>query len=249
MDEFNALSKEERYEMIVDKIISLIYEGKIKNGGKMFSENQFAKMLGVSRAHVREVYSALGIIGVLESRRGEGTFFNNKGNNLFLKLLFLTIYNDNVTVDDILELREIIEVGIAEKAAENRTEKDIKDLKRCIHKMEECDDGAGMSELDNELHSIIGRSSGNYILMSLSDIVSGLVNKSIREHWNYIVSDKNRSTKRKTFEQHKELVESIINKKPYIAKVIAQEHLEFVVESIARYRKEYAKKKETEKEG
>ncbi len=248
MEDFNVLSKEERYEMIVDRIINLIYEGKIKSGQKMFSENQFAKMLGVSRANVREVYSALAIFGILESRRGEGTFLNNKGNNSLFKLLFLTIYNDDVSVDDILELRKIIEVGIAEKAAANRTEKDIRDLKKCIHKMEECDDGAGMSQLDNELHSIIGRSSGNFILMSLSDIVSGLVNKSIREHWNYIVSDKNRTTKRKTFEQHKELVDSIINKKPYIAKVIAQEHLEFVVESIERYRKEYAKKKESEKE-
>ena len=43
----------------------------------MFSENQFAKMLGVSRANVREVYSALAIFGILESRRGEGTFLNN----------------------------------------------------------------------------------------------------------------------------------------------------------------------------
>lgn len=127
MEDFNVLSKEERYEMIIDKIINLIYEGKIKSGQKMFSENQFAKMLGVSRANVREVYSALAIFGILESRRGEGTFLNNKGNNSLFKLLFLTIYNDDVSVDDILELRKIIEVGIAEKAAANRTEKDIRD--------------------------------------------------------------------------------------------------------------------------
>ena len=46
----------------------------------------------------------------------------------------------------------------------------------------------------------------------------------------------------KTFEQHKELVESIINKRPYIAKVIAQEHLEFVEESLDRYKRELRKK-------
>ena len=147
----------------------------------------------------------------------------------------LMLYNDSVTTDNIMELRKILEVGIAEKAATSRTEKDIKDLRRCIEAMEKCDDGSILSELDNELHSIIGHSCGNYLLMSL-------VIKSIQEHWNYIITDKSRATKKKTFEQHKELVESIINKKPYIAKVIAQEHLEFVEESLDRYKRELRKK-------
>ena len=154
----------------------------------------------------------------------------------------LMLYNDSATTDNIMELRKILEVGIAEKAATSRTEKDIKDLRRCIEAMEKCDDGSILSELDNELHSIIGHSCGNYLLMSLSNIVSGLVIKSIQEHWNYIITDKSRATKKKTFEQHKELVESIINKKPYIAKVIAQEHLEFVEESLDRYKRELRKK-------
>ncbi len=242
MENINSLSKEDRYDLITGKILSMIYEGHMKNGDKMFSENQMAKRLGVSRAHIREVYSALGILGILESRRGEGTFFKTTNNAVLFKVIMLMLYNDSVTTDNIMELRKILEVGIAEKAATSRTEKDIKDLRRCIDAMEKCDDGSILSELDNELHSIIGHSCGNYLLMSLSNIISGLVIKSIQEHWNYIITDKSRATKKKTFEQHKELVESIINKKPYIAKVIAQEHLEFVEESLDRYKREFGKK-------
>ena len=242
MEDFNALSKEERYELITDKILSMIYEGHIKSGDKIFSENQMAKKLGISRAHVREVYSALSILGIIESRRGEGTFFKTSSSSMLFKILLLLLYNESVTTENIMEIRKILEVGIAEKAATNRTEKDIKDLKKCIQYMEECNDGKEMSVLDNELHSIIGRSCGNYLLMNLSNIVSGLVIKSIEEHWSYIIFDKNRSTKQKTFEQHKELVDSIVNKKPYIAKVIAQEHLEFVEESLERYKKQYTLK-------
>ena len=73
MENINSLSKEDRYDLITGKILSMIYEGHMKNGDKMFSENQMSKRLGVSRAHIREVYSALGILGILESRRGEGT--------------------------------------------------------------------------------------------------------------------------------------------------------------------------------
>jgi len=81
VEDMNILSKEERYDVIVDQILNMIYEGNIKSGDKMFSENQMAKKLGVSRAHIREVYSALSIIGVLESRRGEGTFFKTSNSS------------------------------------------------------------------------------------------------------------------------------------------------------------------------
>jgi len=237
MEDLNNLSKEERYDVIVDKILNMVYEGDIKNGDKMFSENQMAKKLGVSRAHIREVYSALSIIGVLESRRGEGTFFKNSNNHAIFKIIFLLLYEDSISMSDIIELRKVLEVHIAEKAAINRTEKDIKEMRRCIQNMESCNDGKEMSALDNELHSIIGRACGSSLLTNLSYIVSGLAMKTIEEHWHYIIADKNIVAKQKKFEQHKDLVDAIANKKSYIAKVIAQEHLDYVAESLERYSK------------
>ena len=136
---------------------------------------------------------------------------------------------------EIIELRKVIEAYIAEKAASNRTEKDIRDMRRCIQAMENCNDGKEMSLLDTELHSILGRACGSNLLYNLSQIVSGLVMKTIEEHWQYIIGDKNVVAKQKKFEQHRDLVDAVANKKPYIAKVIAQEHLEYVAESLERY--------------
>ena len=246
MEDVNFLSKEERYDVIVDQILNMIYEGQIKNGDKMFSENQMAKKLGVSRAHIREVYSALSIIGILESRRGEGTFFKPSNNQAIFKILFLMLYDDTIDMRDIIELRKVLEVSIAEKSASNRTEKDVREMRRCIQAMENCNDSKEMSALDTELHSIIGRSCGSHLLMNLSHIVSGLVMKIIEEHWQYIIGDKNVVAKQKKFEQHRDLVDAIANKKPYIAKVIAQEHLEYVAESLERYGKEANVKKDAE---
>ncbi len=236
MDEDRKVVKEERYDMIMDSIISMISNGRMNDEGKLLSENQLAKKLNVSRAHIREVYSALNIFGVVESRHGEGTFFKHNDSNMAYKLLFIMLFQGIVTVDEIMELRGIIEIGVSEKAAKNRTHKDVNDLRECISKMENCNDVEQLSMLDSQFHSIIGRSCGNPLLVGLSNIISGIVIKSIKEHWNYIIFDKNRSIKRQTFEQHRELAESIINKRPYMAKVIAQEHLEFVSESLRRYR-------------
>ena len=84
MDEDRKVVKEERYDMIMDSIISMISNGRMNDEGKLLSENQLAKKLNVSRAHIREVYSALNIFGVVESRHGEGTFFKHNDSSCFL---------------------------------------------------------------------------------------------------------------------------------------------------------------------
>ena len=152
------ITKQERYEIIMDSVIQLITEGKVKEDSKLYSENQLAKKLGVSRAHVREVYSALSIFGVLESRQGEGTFLKKINSSMAYKMLFIMLFKGSVNVDQIMDIRRIVEVGVAEKAALNRTERDVRDLSECIERMENCDDGETLSILDNELHCIIGRS-------------------------------------------------------------------------------------------
>ena len=73
-EEEKKLTRGEIYEMIIDKLVEMIQEGKLRPEEKIFSENQLSKNLSVSRAHVRDVYSALSILGIVESRQGEGTF-------------------------------------------------------------------------------------------------------------------------------------------------------------------------------
>ncbi len=241
LDEINLSENaaDERYELILNKLIQYLYSGSMKKGRKLPSENQMAKILGVSRGSIREVYRALNFFGLLESRRGEGTFLRNSNNEMFVQVMMLMLYNDSSTLKDIMELRKILEIGTAEKAALNRTDEDVRKLKDILRRMEKhSDDGNMLSALDAELHNTIGHCSGNPLLTSIQDIISGLVIMSIKEHWNYIIFDKSKATKRITFEQHKELVDSIIRQKPYIARVIAQEHVTFVEESLERYKKE-----------
>ena len=234
-EEEKKLTRGEIYEMILDKLVEMIQEGKLRPEEKIFSENQLSKNLSVSRAHVRDVYSALSILGIVESRQGEGTFFKSSDSEMAYKMLFIMMHMGATSIEDIMEVRQIIEIGVAEKAAVNRSSRDVSDLLNCVRRMEKCVDESELSKLDSELHKIIAKASGNTLLTGLSQIISGYTIKAIKEHWNYIVHDKDPAVKRRTFEQHEELVNAIVNKKPYIAKVIAQEHLSFVEGSLARY--------------
>jgi GntR family transcriptional repressor for pyruvate dehydrogenase complex len=231
------LSRDVIYEKILDKLIENVKNQKIKPGEKLFSENQLASNLGISRAHVRDVYNTLKILGLVETRQGEGTFFKSNNDDVMYKTLFLMIHMYSTSTEEIMDVRKIIEIGMAEKAAINRNAKDVAEMLDCVKEMKTCTDGNRLSELDSNLHSTIARASGNSILIGLSRIISSFIIMSIREHWNYIVCDRDPTARKKTFEQHEELVNSIVSKKPYIAKVIAQEHLSFVERSLMRYYK------------
>lgn len=238
----NGYSKTERQRLITEKIISSVYANRLKTGDKMPSENQLSQALNVPRASVRQVYGALELVGIVESRRGEGTFLKAGmgGDNMIFTLMMLALHDDKTDVPDIMEIRKIIETGIAEKAARCRTESDVRVLRRIIREMRNCTDGNRLSELDNELHSAIGGACGNELLSSLSGIISAITIRSIREHWKYILFDRKMDTRQKTFEQHRELVDAIVNRKPSIAKLVMEEHLEFVCMSLDRYKLEFA---------
>ncbi|MEA5083474.1 MAG: FCD domain-containing protein [Lachnospiraceae bacterium] len=242
MDDEKNLSRNEKYEMVIDKLVDFILEGKTLPEQKLFSENQLSKNMGISRAHVRDVYSALSILGIVESRQGEGTFYKSGDSEMAYKILFIMMYMGAITIEDIMEVRKIIEIGVAEKAAINRKSSDVTKMLNCVANMEKCSDSAELSRLDGELHSTIAKSTGNPLLTGLTQVISGYTIRAIKEHWNFIIQDRDSSVKRKTFEQHEDLVNAIVNKKPYIAKAIAQEHLGFVEISLSRYKKEKGQK-------
>ena len=61
-------SKKERHELITEKVITSVYANHLKYGDKLPSENQLSNALDVPRASIREVYNALDIFGIVESR-------------------------------------------------------------------------------------------------------------------------------------------------------------------------------------
>jgi len=71
---FRPVKTKKVYEEIVEQIKKLIVDGKLQPGDKLLSERELSEKLNVSRASVREAFSALEIMGVISIRPGEGSF-------------------------------------------------------------------------------------------------------------------------------------------------------------------------------
>ena len=111
------------YEMIVD-------EQRYAPGSKLPNENELSEALKVSRTTLREAISFLVAQGVLEIRRPEGTFVcSGFTNSLIDPMLYGIILNQGDSYDSLMELREMMEVGVMHIVITKATDEEIASLR------------------------------------------------------------------------------------------------------------------------
>jgi GntR family transcriptional repressor for pyruvate dehydrogenase complex len=170
------VKKKRLYEEIMSQIRTLILDGKFHAGDKLPSERELAIKLNVARSSVREALRALELLGYLESRQGEGTFIKNRSSNEMIESMAYFILKEKDTLDDMFEVREIMECETVYLAALRATEEDIDRLEQIIQRA--CGSiKAGMMPLveDIEFHYALAEASKNEVLLSVMNTISQFV--------------------------------------------------------------------------
>lgn len=163
MQEQNLFVKKEPkpsfVQMAYDGIRKLILEEALKPG-ELLSENQLAEYLNMSRTPVREAIRRLQAEGLLESRKGIGTF---------LKPLTLK------DVKNIYEVRAALELIACETSIEQITDEEIDAVRSSLlslqkrHEKGENIDHMEFSELDGQIHDLLVKKSNNGYIKILMD--------------------------------------------------------------------------------
>ena len=182
----------ESCQKVVEKFVQSLRDGSLKPDDKIYSENQLARILGVPRAQVREVYTALSVLGILHGQQGKGTFFGSGNIRQNTEVLYLMTLFTNPNYRDILAVRCILELGAAPAAAANRTEEDLAELRRYAQQMAESTDQqmaestdlGTLSRADYAFHGRLMQSAGNALLRCLFQIVSGHTEHLLALRWN-----------------------------------------------------------------
>lgn len=71
---FSPIKNTRVYEKAIEQIKDMIVEGTFKKGDKLPSEREMAESLQISRTSIREALRELEIMGLIESRQGDGNF-------------------------------------------------------------------------------------------------------------------------------------------------------------------------------
>lgn len=192
----------ESYQLVIEKFMKSLRDGTLKQGDKIYSEHQLARILGIPRAQVREVYAALSVLGILYGQQGKGTFLSPADMSQHSKILYLMTLTAGENFQDVVTVRRILETGGAALAAANRTEEDLSELFCCAETIEHSQDPQTLTDADTAFHGILLRASGNALLHSLFQIVVGYMARISLQHWRDVIETENESRRRDYIAQH-----------------------------------------------
>lgn len=167
---YRPVSTHRLHEGVVQQIVAQILSGTLAPGDSLPSEPTLAQQFGVSRTVIREAVRILAGKGLVAVKHGSGIQVqpSEQWNHLDPLLLFEQIrlgYDANL-LDDLLELRRIVEVEVAALAAERRTPEDLRALHELVDGMRAVlDDPRAYTRLDVAFHDTILLAARNRFLM------------------------------------------------------------------------------------
>ncbi|WP_456273771.1 FadR/GntR family transcriptional regulator [Bacillus sp. AK031] len=94
---------------IVDRIRDMISKDGLQPGDKIPSERELSERLKAGRSSIREALRALELLGLIETRRGEGTFLKDFRKHHLVELLGTFILKEGQARDDVLLTKEWLE--------------------------------------------------------------------------------------------------------------------------------------------
>ncbi|WP_394174407.1 FadR/GntR family transcriptional regulator [Guptibacillus hwajinpoensis] len=156
------------YQDILQKIKAIIYNDGLQTGDKLPSERELSERLNAGRSSVREALRSMEMLGLIETRRGEGTFIANAKDHRLVEVIASFILKDTKSREDLLETRKLIEKDILRVACERISDEYLLRLRTMMEHKDNSSEGEIFStEFDTAFFRIIVSSTGNYLLMRL----------------------------------------------------------------------------------
>lgn len=169
-------------EQVFEQMKGMMTRGEWKPGEKLPSENELAERFGVSRITIRQALQKLNVLGLLETRLGEGSFVREiEPGDSMNALLPAVLFNRDMLMQ-VEEFREIVEVESVKLAAERGSGEDIAALRRILKKMERCQGNPKkFGAADLEFHMKLGEMTKNDLVVKTERILQSTLQEAIED--------------------------------------------------------------------
>lgn len=220
-------------DVITHQIESLILEGGLKPGDRLPPERELAARFEVSRPSLREAIRKLETRGLVETRRGGGTYVSSLLDASFANPLMGLLHNHPEALYDLVEMRHSLESVAAYYAAVRGTAEDKSALRARFEAMIAVhgSDPQTDAKLDTEYHIAIAEAAHNVVLLYIMRGLFNLLHSGITTSLARLYT---RSGNHEAIcQQHIELFEAIMAGDGERARKAASDHLLFVNRSLA----------------
>ncbi|MCK5845530.1 MAG: FadR family transcriptional regulator, partial [Victivallales bacterium] len=162
---------------------------------------ELSERLGVSRTVLREALQRFKVMGMIESKRKSGMVLKRLlPNNLFEP--FIPFIDPESSFGELLDMRVILEMGMAEMLVERISDDAVLELEILAVRMREASCRENIVKLDNDFHNALFEAVDNKFLNSI---------RGLTVDFFAMTCDKNsdESTARENYENHTAIVETL----------------------------------------
>jgi GntR family transcriptional repressor for pyruvate dehydrogenase complex len=172
-------------DVVLQGVKGMIIGGMLGPGSRLPVEKDLAESLGVSRGSLREGVRALCIMGVLETRQGDGTYVTSLDSSLLLApMAFMVDLQGREHRHDLHSVRRVLETEAAARAALTITDEQLGEAAQILDAVEPLVRGG--DERDHEVildadiafHHLVAQASNNPALAALIDALANRTSRS-----------------------------------------------------------------------
>ncbi len=225
--ETDGIPPRSRSNVVIDGIVDMITSGQLRAGSRLPAERELSGLLGVSRGPLREGVRALVILGVLETRQGDGTYVTSLDpGQLSAPLGMLAELQSPEDSVHMLGVRRVLEPEAAAHAAVRMTDADLAEAARILDVGQALLDGGtdidieATIDVDTDFHRLIARASGN---PAFAAIIEALVGRTARARvWRAIHQH---GALQATQQEHRAILDALVAHDPDRARIRMSVHV------------------------
>src|SRR5258708_4838175 len=173
------------FEQVAEQIEKRILDGELRSGDRLPTERHLAEQFHVSRTAVREAMKILAQKGLVDMRPGRGTIVIDGANaamqdsiDLVMNLRLGEVGGSN----NLVEVREILEIEIAALAAARATEKELAAMREAVKIMvESLEDADAFIAADNRFHEALAQATQNTLIFILVNSIVNLLSEQRKQ--------------------------------------------------------------------
>ncbi len=212
---FEKKTKVSAVDLVIDSIKNILIQKKILPGDLLPSEQALADSLGVGRGSVREALKILDAFGIVEIIHGDGTYIATSANKKIFDPLIYSMIIANTDSNELIELREMVEMGIINTIIDNATDEDIQKL-QAVHEEYEALGKRGETDIsvlnacDLKFHRTLATLTNNHLVENMYNFVIDIFAPTINASFG--------------LERHRKIMAAIANRDKAAAMVAEHDH-------------------------
>ncbi len=222
-DRFPPIERTNAMEAVRDRLREVIASGGLEVGARLPSEHELARSFGVSRPVIREALGSLSSLGLVASQNGRGwRVVAVRPSSLGLSLF------GRSSIDELSEVRCLLEIPGAGLAAERRTAAQLAALTATVDAHAGCNEPVAWVQQDLTFHVLLAEATANRVQARLVEDF-----RELQFQQSLALAQIDGRMKEAELE-HRRILVAVRDQRPHQARRAMAEHLECVHERACR---------------